>query len=83
MKEYHIWLRNATGKVLIPHLRSTPDRYTFSDHQSAKLPSLLQAAVIYVNSKAKSVRSAAAMPQRKRGLAAARSPFNPVRLAWK
>ena len=83
MKSYHKWLRNATGKSVIPNLKKTPDRYTFSDYKSAQLTSLLQAAVIYVNSKAKSYRSAAATPQRKCAVAAARATVKPMRLAWK
>ena len=82
MKEYHKWLRNATVKPLIPNLDRYPRCYTAIFYQSAKLTPLLQAAVVYVNSKAKSYRSAAATPQRERAVVAARA-FNPVRLAWK
>jgi len=82
MKEYHKWLRKATVKPLIPHLDEFQARYIFSGNKSAKLTSLLQAASRYVNSKAKSYRSAAATPQRECAGAAARA-FNPVRLAWK
>ena len=84
MKEYHKWLRKATSKVLTPRHNRLPRGYTCLFFQSAKLPSPLQAAVVYVNLHSKSNLTAQRLRRRvERGVAAARTSFNPLRLAWK
>ena len=83
MKSYHKWLVKATVKNVIPNLTPQSIRSIASRLKSAKQKtSFLQAASLYVNSKAKSYRSAAATSQRECAVAAARA-FKLARLAWK
>ena len=80
MTSYYRWLLNAITSYFNPHPVRSKASYLKSAKQTAFI---LQAAVHSANNNAKRDLRAAATPQRKRGAAAARAPFNPPRLVWR